>query len=89
MLLIIFWFNSLPNCVHKLKHNQLDREKQRCVISVCQPGSNLLAAGYCLYSSSVIFTLSIGKGAFAFTLDPTYGEFVLSLLTHEHDTKSW
>ncbi|KAK9986475.1 hypothetical protein SO802_031426 [Lithocarpus litseifolius] len=59
----------------------LDQEKQKCVTSVCQPGSNLLAAGYCLYSSSVVFTLSIGKGVFAFTLDPSHGEFVL---THEN-----
>lgn len=40
----------------------------------------MLAAGYCLYSSSVVFTISIGEGVFAFTLDPTFGEFVL---THE------
>ncbi|KAF5471578.1 hypothetical protein F2P56_008358 [Juglans regia] len=59
----------------------LDQAKQKCIIDVCQPGSNLLAAGYCLYSSSVVFTLSIGKGVFAFTLDPSYGEFVL---THEN-----
>lgn len=58
----------------------LDEAKQKCIISVCQPGSNLLAAGYCLYSSSVVFTISIGNGVFGFTLDPTYGEFVL---THE------
>lgn len=51
------------------------------MVSACQPGSNLLAAGYCLYSSSVVFTLSIGDGVFAFTLDPTYGEFIL---THEN-----
>lgn len=58
--------------------SMLDQAKQKCVVSVCQPGSNLLAAGYCLYSSSVVFTLSIGKGVFAFTLDPTFGEFVLT-----------
>ncbi|XP_056172727.1 fructose-1,6-bisphosphatase, chloroplastic-like [Syzygium oleosum] len=58
----------------------LDQAKERCITSVCQPGSNLLAAGYCLYSSSVVFTLSIGNGVYAFTLDPAYGEFVL---THE------
>ncbi|XP_077238837.1 high cyclic electron flow 1 [Tasmannia lanceolata] len=56
----------------------LDQMKQKCVVSVCQPGSNLLAAGYCMYSSSVIFVLSIGKGVFSFTLDPMYGEFVLT-----------
>ncbi|CAL5351392.1 unnamed protein product [Camellia sinensis] len=59
---------------------QLGQEEQKCIISVCQPGSNLLAAGYCLYSSAVILTLSLGRGVFGFTLDPGYGEFVL---THE------
>lgn len=47
-------------------------------MNVCQPGSNLLAAGYCMYSSSIIFVLTIGQGVFAFTLDPMYGEFVLT-----------
>lgn len=47
-------------------------------MSVCQPGSNLLAAGYCMYSSSVIFVLTIGTGVFSFSLDPMYGEFVLT-----------
>ncbi|OVA16166.1 Fructose-1 [Macleaya cordata] len=56
----------------------LGEEEQRCVVSVCQPGRNLLAAGYCMYSSSVIFVLSVGKGVFSFTLDPMYGEFVLT-----------
>ena len=32
------------------------------MVNVCQPGSNLLCAGYCMYSSSVILVLSIGKG---------------------------
>eukprot|EP00262_Sarcandra_glabra_P011552 TRINITY_DN27_c0_g1_i1.p1 TRINITY_DN27_c0_g1~~TRINITY_DN27_c0_g1_i1.p1 ORF type:complete len:412 (+),score=35.62 TRINITY_DN27_c0_g1_i1:191-1426(+) len=56
----------------------LDQLEQKCVVSVCQPGSNLLAAGYCMYSSSIIFVVSIGKGVYAFTLDPMYGEFVLT-----------
>ncbi|KAL8254614.1 hypothetical protein R6Q59_032835 [Mikania micrantha] len=56
----------------------LDSTEQRCIVNVCQPGNNLLAAGYCMYSSSVIFVLSIGTGVYAFTLDPMYGEFVLT-----------
>ncbi|KAL4188502.1 hypothetical protein AMTRI_Chr08g202650 [Amborella trichopoda] len=56
----------------------LDQLEQKCVVSVCQPGDNLLAAGYCMYSSSVIFVLSIGNGVHSFTLDPMYGEFVLT-----------
>jgi len=52
--------------------------QENCVVNVCQPGSNLLSAGYCMYSSSVILVLSIGKGVFGFTLDQQLGEFVLS-----------
>ncbi|KAF8402734.1 hypothetical protein HHK36_010823 [Tetracentron sinense] len=67
------------NCLADIGDDStLGEEEQKCVVSVCQPGSNLLAAGYCLYSSSLIFVLSIGQGVFAFTLDPTYGEFVLT-----------
>ncbi|KAB2059772.1 hypothetical protein ES319_A11G330100v1 [Gossypium barbadense] len=56
----------------------LGSAEQRCVVNVCQPGSNLLAAGYCMYSSSIIFVLTLGNGVYAFTLDPMYGEFVLT-----------
>ncbi|KAI3742261.1 hypothetical protein L1987_59941 [Smallanthus sonchifolius] len=56
----------------------LDSVEQKCIVNVCQPGNNLLAAGYCMYSSSIIFVLSIGTGVYAFTLDPMYGEFVLT-----------
>lgn len=31
-----------------------------------------------MYSSSIIFVLTLGQGVFAFTLDPMYGEFVLT-----------
>jgi fructose-1,6-bisphosphatase I len=51
---------------------------QNCVVNVCQPGSGLLAAGYCLYSSSVIFMLSIGTGCYGFTYDSLVGEFILT-----------
>ncbi|WOL14966.1 hypothetical protein Cni_G23747 [Canna indica] len=64
--------------VHVGDDGTLDQVEQRCVISVCQPGNNLLAAGYCMYSSSVIFVLTIGNGVYVFTLDPMYGEFVLT-----------
>ncbi|CAH1418576.1 unnamed protein product [Lactuca virosa] len=67
-------------CLVDYDNDTLDEAKEKCIVSVCQPGSNLLAAGYCLYSSSVVFTVSIGNGVHGFTLDPAYGEFVL---THE------
>ncbi|CAL4913723.1 unnamed protein product [Urochloa decumbens] len=70
-----------PNdeCIANVDDNgTLDSVEQRCIVSVCQPGSNLLAAGYCMYSSSVIFVLTVGTGVYVFTLDPMYGEFVLT-----------
>jgi len=43
-----------------------------------QPGTNLVAAAYCLYSSSTFFVLTLGAGTYGFTLDDQIGEFVLS-----------
>ena len=51
---------------------------QNCVLNVCQPGSSLLASGYCLYSSSTVMVLTIGHGVWGFTYDSQIGEFVLS-----------
>lgn len=41
-------------------------------------GTDLVCAGYVLYSSSVIIVLSTGVGVHSFTLDPTFGEFIES-----------
>ncbi|KAG0557780.1 hypothetical protein M758_11G152700 [Ceratodon purpureus] len=75
------WGIYRPNeeCLTNLSENPtIDEVQENCVINVCQPGSNLLSAGYCMYSSSVILVLSVGDGVYGFTLDPLYGEFVLS-----------
>ena len=58
--------------------NDPEKMMQNCIVNVCQPGSGLLAAGYCLYSSSVIFMLSIGNGCHGFTYDSLVGEFILT-----------
>ncbi|CAL5218421.1 g98 [Coccomyxa viridis] len=57
-----------------------DPEKmmQNCILNVCQPGSSLLAAGYCLYSSSTVFVITVGDGVYGFTYDSIVGEFILS-----------
>lgn len=39
---------------------------------------NLVAAGYCMYSSATILMISMGEGVYGFTLDPTIGDFVLT-----------
>ena len=52
----------------------------KCVQNVCQPGENLVSAGYCMYSSSTILVVSVGEGVYGFTLDTAVGEFIM---THE------
>ena len=50
----------------------------RCLANTLQPGKNLVAAAYCLYSSSTFLVLTLGAGTYGFTLDESLGEFVLS-----------
>jgi len=49
-----------------------------CLANTLQPGTNLVAAAYCLYSSSTFLVLTLGNGVYMFTLDENIGEFVLS-----------
>uniref|UniRef100_A0A7S4JMN6 fructose-bisphosphatase n=1 Tax=Odontella aurita TaxID=265563 RepID=A0A7S4JMN6_9STRA len=49
-----------------------------CFANTLQPGTNLVAAAYCLYSSSTFLVLTLGNGVYMFTLDEGIGEFVLS-----------
>merc|ERR1712003_510480 len=53
-------------------------QEAQCLANTLQPGTNLVAAAYCLYSSSTFLTLTLGNGVYMFTLDETIGEFVLS-----------
>ena len=43
-----------------------------------QPGFKQIAAGYIIYGSSTIFVYTAGNGVHGFTLDPSFGEFILS-----------
>lgn len=43
-----------------------------------QPGSDLVVAGYLLYSTSTMFVYTSGAGVHGFTLDTHIGEFLLS-----------
>ena len=43
-----------------------------------QKGLEQVAAGYVVYGSSTILVYSAGHGVHAFTLDPSFGEFLLS-----------
>ncbi len=43
-----------------------------------QPGYKQVAAGYVVYGSSTIMVYTAGDGVHGFTLDPAFGEFLLS-----------
>lgn len=53
-------------------------EHEICQEDVLQPGKNLVAAGYCLYSSAMTLVFTLGDGVHGFTLDESLGEFVLT-----------
>lgn len=55
------------------RHNE-----QRHLQDILQPGRNLVASGYCLYSSAVTIVLTLGCGVVGFTLDESIGEFRLT-----------
>jgi fructose-1,6-bisphosphatase I len=51
---------------------------KNCTENANQSGENLVAAGYCMFSSSCVFMITTGHGVFGFTLDEQIGEFVMS-----------
>lgn len=56
----------------------ISESAQKCLLKQLVPGKNLVAAGYCMYSSSTVLVLSMGNGVHGFTLDTSIGEFVLT-----------
>jgi len=56
----------------------MDSSEDNCLSNTLQPGTKLVAAAYCLYSSSTFLAITLGKGVHLFTLDEQIGEFVLS-----------
>jgi len=55
-----------------------DGKSKATVQDALKPGSQMVAAGYCMYGSSANLVLSTGKGVHGFTLDPGLGEFILT-----------
>jgi len=65
-------------CAVPTNATDLSEAEAACLAQTLQPGKNLVAAGYVLYSSSVELVFTIGSGVVGFTLDESIGEFVLS-----------
>jgi fructose-1,6-bisphosphatase I len=45
---------------------------------VLRPGREMICAGYALYAASTFFVLTTGQGVNGFTLDNSFGEFILT-----------
>lgn len=74
----IFAEDGNEPCLISDNEGDLDDQKAICLVQTMQPGKNLVAAGYCMYSSSCMMVITTGKGVNGFTLDPQIGEFVLT-----------
>jgi fructose-1,6-bisphosphatase I len=59
----------------------VDQDRRGRVEDALQPARDLVAAGYVLYGASTMLVYSTGAGVHGFTLNPEYGEFLLS---HAH-----
>jgi len=55
-----------------------DPNSKANIQDVLKPGSQMVAAGYCMYGSSANLILSTGNGVNGYTLDPGLGEFILT-----------
>eukprot|EP00471_Norrisiella_sphaerica_P003331 CAMPEP_0184478730 /NCGR_PEP_ID=MMETSP0113_2-20130426/675_1 /TAXON_ID=91329 /ORGANISM="Norrisiella sphaerica, Strain BC52" /LENGTH=436 /DNA_ID=CAMNT_0026856619 /DNA_START=91 /DNA_END=1401 /DNA_ORIENTATION=- len=71
-------FKAPEECLVNPDADKLSIAEQQCLEATLQPGNNLVAAGYCMYSSSTILVMTTGNGLNGFTLDPTIGEFILT-----------
>ncbi len=60
-------------------YKRITPEGQPGTLEDClQQGVNQIAAGYIVYGSSTILVYTTGEGVHGFTLDPSFGEFLLS-----------
>ncbi|KAG7343861.1 fructose-1,6-bisphosphatase [Nitzschia inconspicua] len=58
--------------------NTVDFDEDSLLEAVLQPGNEMRAAGYCLYSSATVLVFTLGSSVYGFTLDPQIQEFVLT-----------
>jgi len=58
----------------RISENEKPGKDEDCL----QPGHQQICAGYVIYGSSTMLVYTTGNGVHGFTLDPSFGEFVLS-----------
>jgi len=66
------------SCLASNFESKINEEEISCLQTTLQPGSSLLLAGYCTYSSATVLTLCVGSKVHIFNLDDEIGEFVLT-----------
>jgi len=70
-------FEHDEECVVEDNKDMTEAE-MKCLTNTLKAGTDLIASGYCLYSSSCFFVMTVGCGVYGFTLDESIGEFVLT-----------
>ncbi|KAI7839213.1 hypothetical protein COHA_007026 [Chlorella ohadii] len=64
--------------IYKAKDPQAELAGNSTLEDVLRPGTEMVAAGYCMYGSMAYMMITTGNGVAGFTLDPTLGEFVIT-----------
>jgi len=65
--------------IFSIMQRRADTPKSDEPLGEClQPGINQVAAGYVVYGSSTVMAYTTGSGVHMFTLDPSFGAFVLT-----------
>jgi len=60
-------------------HRRVTKDGAGRIEDLTQPGRAQVAAGYIAYGSSTMFVYTTGRGVRCFTLDPSLGEFLLTV----------
>lgn len=65
--------------IFSIMQRRSDTPPSDAPLSEClQPGTRQVAAGYVVYSSSTVMAYTTGHGVHMFTLDPSFGAYVLT-----------
>lgn len=70
-------YKEPEECLLDYGENVSGATKER-LLNAFKSSSNIVGAGYCMYSSTTTLMFSIGNGLHGFTLDQSVGEFVLT-----------
>ncbi len=70
--------NVSVGTIFSVYHRVTPEGRPGAVEDCLQPGIKQVCAGYVIYGSSTMLVYTTGNGVHGFTLDPSYGEFILS-----------